>query len=428
MQLRHAVLGCMLFLVLYYSEGFFVQIQKSLCDDRKIQRSSFEDRNSARQPLFRKRPLLKVTSSDYLWIDPMENPDLTTESILKGLSILSGPDNYANMICTIMDDFAAMGAKTTCLAAPHSFGYKVPKSMKIEAYQSYLTNRDDWILRQKFDVVHVMETPLCSDWCMMELQRRNTCIIYESTGSPTRFQDVQRQVPYAWTKQLSLNEARLWGQKSRLDWLQSVTHAYAYVAVEPDLFRYTNDLPSALPRPLFIPISYHPKAYVGCSGTEHVEGPLVLHAPSNPLIKGTKHVLDAVQSLKKKGIKFRFKLVTKISNDDAIKLYESSDLIIDQLHIGWYGTLALENMSLGKPVIVYIALDLQAVFDGFDMPVIPATIDNLEKVLENAIRDKILRERVSKAGRRWVEHQHSPNRTERQRALLYHRCMKHARS
>jgi len=132
--------------------------------------------------------------------------------------------------------------------------------------------------------------------------------------------------------------------------------------------------------------------------------PVIVHAPSHQGIKGTEEIVNALNSLKQKGISFEYKQVEGMCNEDARKLYESADIIIDQLKMGWFGTLTVEAMALGKPVICYLREDLLQSPDEF--PIVNATPQNIEPILENLIIDSDLRNRIAYRGREFAEEHH----------------------
>lgn len=115
------------------------------------------------------------------------------------------------------------------------------------------------------------------------------------------------------------------------------------------------------------------------------EIPHVVHAPSHRAAKGTKYLLKAFERLQAEGIPFRYTLVEGLSNKEARKVYASADLLVDQLLIGYYGGLAVELMSLGKPVICF----LRPADFGFmpeamreELPLIDANPDTIYDVLK----------------------------------------------
>ncbi|CAN5300702.1 glycosyltransferase family 4 protein [soil metagenome] len=81
--------------------------------------------------------------------------------------------------------------------------------------------------------------------------------------------------------------------------------------------------------------------------------PKIIHAPSDPSIKGTDIILQALEQLKPH-YEFEFLLIKNKTHAEAMQLYREADLAIDQVLCGWYGAFAVELMAMGKPVLCYI--------------------------------------------------------------------------
>lgn len=148
--------------------------------------------------------------------------------------------------------------------------------------------------------------------------------------------------------------------------------------------------------------------------------PLVVHAPTRRHVKGTSYILKAVERLKEKGLKFDFKLVEGLSNEDAAAVYAKSDIIIDQLKIGWHGVLSTEAMSLGKVAMCYIREDLvdSLKFDG-ELPLINVNEDTIEAELESIILNPHRRIEIGNRARAYVESTHSLDVVAKQLINLY---------
>lgn len=81
----------------------------------------------------------------------------------------------------------------------------------------------------------------------------------------------------------------------------------------------------------------------------------IVHSPTNRECKGSEHIINAIKILNKKySSKIDFILVENMPYEQALKIYEQADLVIDQLLIGYYGAFAVEVMKMGKPLMVYI--------------------------------------------------------------------------
>ncbi len=86
-------------------------------------------------------------------------------------------------------------------------------------------------------------------------------------------------------------------------------------------------------------------------------GPAVIvHAPSDPSIKGSRYIVDAVERLKQR-FPIDFIQVKGLPHAEAMQIYRKADLVIDQVLTGWYGGFAVEAMAMGKPVACYLRRD-----------------------------------------------------------------------
>jgi glycosyltransferase involved in cell wall biosynthesis len=185
--------------------------------------------------------------------------------------------------------------------------------------------------------------------------------------------------------------------------------AHAVYAVNPDLL---NVLPEAS---RFVPYCHlFFDEWVPASVHEH-NGPLrILHAPSNRMVKGTDLLLSALEKLKEQGYVFELLLVEGMSNAEARKVYESADILVDQLFAGWYGGLAVELMALGKPVLAYIRdEDLRFIDQEMrqQLPILQTTPDSVLEVLRGVL--EMTRPELVALGMRsraFVERWHDPMR------------------
>lgn len=138
------------------------------------------------------------------------------------------------------------------------------------------------------------------------------------------------------------------------------------------------------------------------AGVSDREVPVVVHAPSVRAIKGTDELLAALENLRGKGIAFELRLVEKMPRLEALKVYETADVVVDQLCIGAYGTLSVEAMALGKPTLTY--LDQEHLSDPvFNMPLVNAHPENVERVLAVVLQVPELRRRLAAASREAIE-------------------------
>lgn len=156
--------------------------------------------------------------------------------------------------------------------------------------------------------------------------------------------------------------------------------------------------------------------FVGCDFKNH-QKLRIIHAPSKRLIKGTKYILETIQQLKKAGYKFEFVLVEKKSNQEALAIYKTADIVIDEIMQGPYGILAIECMALGKPVICRRDEKLEKYYKN--LPIINANRTNLQESLIKLIENPKLRQRLGVLGRKYVEENHDPINIAKQMIKIY---------
>lgn len=175
------------------------------------------------------------------------------------------------------------------------------------------------------------------------------------------------------------------------------------------IFVSTPDLLKWSPTAIWIPnpIDLEKFTYVGVENKSKSEEINIVHAPSNRMIKGTEHVLNAINKLKKEGYKINFILVEKENRNKAIEIYKQADIVIDQINpkFGVYGMVSVENMALGKPVISSIKQDyIHEYYKG--LPILNSDPPNLAENLRILIEDYGLRKELAEKSRKYVEQMH----------------------
>jgi len=132
--------------------------------------------------------------------------------------------------------------------------------------------------------------------------------------------------------------------------------------------------------------------------------PLVVHAPSDLEKKGTRFVVEACEQLP-----VDLDVVHGVPHDEAVERFKRADIVVDQLHYLWHGVFAIEAMAYGKPVVTH--LDADAVREteeafGLEVPIVPASTDDLVEKLRPLVESFELRKRLGEDGRAYVEQVH----------------------
>jgi hypothetical protein len=132
--------------------------------------------------------------------------------------------------------------------------------------------------------------------------------------------------------------------------------------------------------------------------------PVIVHAPSSRRRKGTEHVIAACD-----GLDADLQIVEGLHHEEAFERYRDADIVVDQLHAGWYGLFAIECMALGKPVVTFLhdeAVRRTEEAFGVEVPIVSATADTLRERLRMLVADEGERRQIGVASRAYVERVH----------------------
>jgi hypothetical protein len=120
---------------------------------------------------------------------------------------------------------------------------------------------------------------------------------------------------------------------------------------------------------------------------------LIIHAPSDPSIKGTDYVINAIKQLKDKNVNFEFECIVNKSNDYVLSRLLEADIVIDQPGF-WIARFACEGLATSCVVFG----GNQSSFLGYpdDSPVIKFYPDSLDLAmkLEEIILNVELRQKL----------------------------------
>lgn len=183
-------------------------------------------------------------------------------------------------------------------------------------------------------------------------------------------------------------------------------NAAAMLRYADRVFYLNPDLGRHLPGARFMPY-----ANVDVRAIAPVSPPLrdetvVAHAPTDRDVKGTSHVIEAVEALRAEGIAVRLDLVEGVPHAAALGRLAAADVVVDQLVLGWYGGVAVEAMALGRPVICRI--DEAANPFRQHLPIVRATPADLREQLRALVDDPEARLRAGDAARQFVLSEHDP--------------------
>lgn len=154
------------------------------------------------------------------------------------------------------------------------------------------------------------------------------------------------------------------------------------------------------------------------------ERPVVLHAPTNPRLKGTEAVEQVLHRLEGEGL-VTYRKLQGIPNQQMPGFLADADIVIDQIVLGNAATLTAEATAAGRLVIGHLTPEVRARMAEFDTagvsaegldaeavgpPIVEAFPDTLEEVLRQVLGDRTAYQQVAARGPAWSRRNHDGTR------------------
>jgi len=348
---------------------------------------------------------------------------------MRQIRVLHAPLNFANQAYVVSEALRREGIDSSVATykwgeAANIFEFAADTTIPI-SFTNWLG--DEFaalgnVLNGGYDIVHLWNRSLVyhgsgdsffSGLDLPFLRNAGLRVAYRFTGYELRRRSLELELnPYSPFRYGFQSRHREEAQQRYLDFI--APYVDAFIVQDPEMLSY---LPQARIVPRAVNLDRFPM-------TEPVttKRPLVVHAPTDRLLKGTDFVLKAVEALMAEGLEFDFQLVEKMPHAQAVEWFRRADVVIDQLLIGWYGVVAIEAMAMGKTVVAYIRDDLTGFFSG-GMPLLAANPETIAAVLREAIENRDLRAEMAGKGRAFVEAMHDCRTVAGSLAGLYRKIL-----
>lgn len=354
----------------------------------------------------------------------MVNPVALTN---RSLRILHGVTGAAGQPFTISRAQRRQGAVADCVLIGRSaYGYEADYHLELGADPFADMSRFLSQVVDEYDVFHFYYRPLFffdskrvafpTALDLLLLRAAGKTVIVHYRGSEVRTAERFRAFsPYNYVDENPSGIFSKFPQRT-VDTMRSFARAVANAVLVPD-----EELQSYVPEAEIVrrAVDLGDLPYVGV-GAKRLREPLVVHAPSRPVVKGTEYVLDAVRALEAEGIPFQFRRIEGMPNNQARRIYADASIIVDQLRIGWYGVLAIEGMALGKAVISYVREDLLDALPE-PRPLRVADPTSLTESLRQLLSDHDAVRELGQVGREFVERFHDADQIAADLLGLYQR-------
>ncbi|WP_431807945.1 glycosyltransferase [Microbacterium paraoxydans] len=140
-----------------------------------------------------------------------------------------------------------------------------------------------------------------------------------------------------------------------------------------------------LPRAHFLGVVIDQEQWINHEPLLQRERIRVIHAPTNPHVKGTPLIVPTAQKLHDEGL-IEFIQLDRVPNHEMPGVVASADVVLDQFRVGDYGVAACESMTAGRVVLAHVTDQARREVEGhagMTLPIPETTPDTLEQVLRD---------------------------------------------
>ena len=128
--------------------------------------------------------------------------------------------------------------------------------------------------------------------------------------------------------------------------------------------------------------------------------------------------MDAIERLRAEGYPVELLMLEGVPHEQVAQFCSQADIAVDQLMIGAYGTVSIEMMAKGVPVVCRIRDDLRHHYPA-GLPIISAGPDDVYDVLEGLLQRPETWNEVGRKGVEYVRQEHEMHVVAERTLALY---------
>lgn len=213
------------------------------------------------------------------------------------------------------------------------------------------------------------------------LRRRGVRVAMLAHGSelrlPSRHRELDEWSPFADAD---------WADIDRLE-TGALRYRALLDAINVPVFVTTPELILDRPGAQWLPLVVDPARWATDDRVLERNRPIVIHAPTHPIIKGTALIEPVLTRLHDEGV-IEYRRVTAVPSSRMPAVYAGADIVLEQFRIGTYSVAAIEAMAAGRVVIAHLheqVRDHVRAQVGREIPVVSATPATIEAVLRDIV-------------------------------------------
>lgn len=175
----------------------------------------------------------------------------------------------------------------------------------------------------------------------------------------------------------------------------------------------TPDLLDVIPEAAWLPLVVDVERFATDRPVLQRDRPVVLHAPSNARLKGTRAVEEVLARLEAQGL-VTYRRLTGVPHDRMPDVVGDADVVIDQVVLGNPGVLLAETAAAGRLSVAHLTPEVRERMARADrerggsgvLPVLEAAPDTLEEVLRDVLARPAIAVELAAAGPGWARRNH----------------------
>lgn len=139
------------------------------------------------------------------------------------------------------------------------------------------------------------------------------------------------------------------------------------------------------------------------------ERPVVLHAPSNPRLKGTEAVEEVMEGMQRAGL-VEYRRLGGVPHEEMAAFVADADVVVDQVVLGNPGVLLTESLAAGRLVVAHLSAAVRSRWPE-EPPVVEADPDSLREVLQDVLARRTAHQELAARGPAWARAHHDGRRS-----------------
>jgi len=161
---------------------------------------------------------------------------------------------------------------------------------------------------------------------------------------------------------------------------------WAVQAFDGPRFVSTLDLLDYVPDAAWLPVVIDPGLWRCDRGPLERARPVVVHAPSHTVLKGSAHADAVGEELAARGV-IEYRRLRDVPPADMPAALADADVVLDQFALGDYGVLACQAMAAGRVVVGHVADRVRKRLPA-ELPIVQATPADLRDVLLRIVEER----------------------------------------